>query len=249
MDAPPTKKHVLHLSEMDAVQLTSSYFNYRAAMPGQCCPVGYKCTANECKPSSTKVTITSAEGTTIITNATNLSAAPATTSLVTVVAIPAIPNSPSDTGISPKHIGGIVAGVVGFLLVIALAVWIIRRQLNKVMHAVDQRLDNAAPVKDEAAEPGEGVQSGPDHHELHGHPTTTEIWDNQGSDRPNPSYRWEMGVAMMRTESLSLMPMSTYRRLAKPQHYLNRAEGHNEVHLHRVMVDMRHNLTGVAREL
>ncbi|KAK8101846.1 hypothetical protein PG999_012220 [Apiospora kogelbergensis] len=211
MDAPPTTQHVQHLLETDAVQLASSAylavvnrckspvarqaFTIAAlkVVPGQCCPVGYICAGgNECKPSSTKVTITSAEGT-MITNATNQPAAPATTSLVTVVAMPAIPSSSGDTGLPPKYIGAIVAGVVGFILVIALAVWIIRRQLKKLMRAVDKRLDNAAPVKDKFTESGEGAQSGPDHPELHGQPTTTEIWDGQGSVRPNPSYRWEMG--------------------------------------------------------
>lgn len=125
-----------------------------------------------------------------MTTVTNQPAVPATTSILTTIfAMPTVSGSPDDNNLAPKYIGAIVAGVVGFILVIALAVWIIRRQLNKVMHVVDQRLENAPPVSDK----GDGAQPGPGRHELHGNPTSTEIWDGPNHGKPNPNHRWEMG--------------------------------------------------------
>ncbi|KAK6855634.1 hypothetical protein PG995_007785 [Apiospora arundinis] len=57
--------------------------------------------------------------------------------------MPTTVGSADDSSLAPKYIGAIVAGVVRFILVIAFAVWIIKRQLSKVVRAVDQRLDKA----------------------------------------------------------------------------------------------------------
>ncbi|KAK8009714.1 hypothetical protein PG989_000647 [Apiospora arundinis] len=172
-------------------------------------PTGYNCARNGCEPTASSLTVTSVftehnGGSaqtlviTTVTTATNQPAATATTSFVTVVAMPTTVGSADDSSLAPKYIGAIVAGVVGFILVIAFAVWIIKRQLSKVMRAVDQRLDKAghgeqaATVGDKVVTPEDTTQAIPAHHELHSHPLSSAILSSSSLGKPNPSHRWEM---------------------------------------------------------
>ncbi|KAK8017367.1 hypothetical protein PG993_013693 [Apiospora rasikravindrae] len=105
---------------------------------------------------------------------------------------------PADSSLAPKYIGAIFAGVVGFILIIALAVWTIKRHLDKVMRAVDKTRGNTGKEKNEPtprdtdAGAVDGARADPGLHEVHGQPSTSELWDPFRQGSLSPDHRWEL---------------------------------------------------------
>ncbi|KAK8135531.1 hypothetical protein PG984_003471 [Apiospora sp. TS-2023a] len=156
----------------------------RYLVPGKCCPEDYVCGGDsQCSPTTSGLS----------GGLTTNPAIPAITSYVTVAA--AQPSTtPGDGSLAPKYIGAIVAGAVAFILTIALAVWSIKRHLNKVMRAVNNRTDlkQVPPTGDKVVGSERVTESLPEPYEVHGLPIIG-FMDSTGQSSMSPDHRWELG--------------------------------------------------------
>ncbi|KAK7965862.1 uncharacterized protein PG986_000139 [Apiospora aurea] len=181
---------------------------------GQCCPIqylfgtDYMCTPSPKFELSGILTTTvvpdhsGAPAETVVTTTdpkmTIQPAVPAATSFVAVMAISANPSS-AEGSLAPKYIGAIVAGVVGFILVISLAVWSTKRHLNKVMRAVDQNREHLGgndnqeeqPAADKTGGSADGTEVVPGLHEVHDQPPI-ELLEAPRHGSMSPDHRWEL---------------------------------------------------------
>lgn len=123
------------------------------------------------------------------------------------IKIPAVPTyaSSADSSLAPKYIGTIVAGTVGFILVICVAAWAIRRHINKINRASIVKQDDAfngkpeLPAGQEVADYPEVVPFTPGLFEVHGDHLTEmpngpglELWDPRSQNNNDLSHRWEL---------------------------------------------------------